>query len=152
MYTDILKINCAVFYITSVKFIIRNVCTEHIYCLQDVLKKVCRVYCLQGVFKKRLQGVVKKIVCRVQKKSWAAGCRSAGCHVRLSAQTKRSSAGCILGLVMLSPSQTLCITVVEGHGQSETDETRLNRSNQVRRPRVNMFMFCHVEDPCWTHE
>ena len=100
MYTDILKINCAVFYITSVKFIIRNVCTEHIYCLQDVLKKVCRVYCLQGVFKKRLQGVVKKIVCRVQKKSWAAGCRSAGCHVRLTVQTKRSSAGCILGLVM----------------------------------------------------
>ena len=101
MCTDILKINCEVFYITSVKFIIRNVCTEHIYCLQDVLKKVCRVYCLQGVVKKRLQGVVKKIVCRVQKKSWAAGCRSAGCHVRLTVQTKRSSAGCILGLVMI---------------------------------------------------
>ena len=102
MFTDILKMNFKVFYITSVKFVIRNVCTEHIYCLQDVLKKVCRVYCLQGVFKKRLQGVVKKIVCRVQKKSWAAGCRSAGCHVRLTVQTKRSSAGCILGLVMKS--------------------------------------------------
>ena len=100
MFTDILKMNFKVFYITSVKFVIRNVCTEHIYCLQDVLKKVCRVYCLQGVVKKRLQGVVKKIVCRVQKKSWAAGCRSAGCHVRLTVQTKRSSAGCILGLVM----------------------------------------------------
>ena len=58
------------------------------------------MYCLQGVVKKRLQGVVKKIVCRVQKKSWAVGCRSAGCHVRLTVQTKRSSAGCILGLVM----------------------------------------------------
>ena len=38
MFTDILKMNFKVFYITSVKFVIRNVCTEHIYCLQDVLK------------------------------------------------------------------------------------------------------------------
>ena len=48
---------------------------------------------------------------------------------------------------VLSPSQTLCPTVFEGHGQSETDEARLNRSNQVRRPRVNMSVCCHVEDP-----
>ena len=92
--------NCAALLLTSVNSEVRIVCTEHDYCLQDVRKNVCRVYCLQGVIKKRLQGVVKKIVCRVQKKSWAAGCRSAGCLVGLSARTKRSSAGCILGLVM----------------------------------------------------
>ena len=47
----------------------------------------------------------------------------------------------------LSPSQTLYPTVIGGHGQSETDKTRLNRPNRVRRPRANMSLCYHAEDP-----
>ena len=84
------------------------------------------MYCLQGVVKKRLQGVVKKIVCRVQKKSWAAGCRSAGCHVRLTVQTKRSSAGCILGLVMYA--------VMKKYGEMVEQEKQKNQIELMSDP------------------
>ena len=41
---------------------------------------------------------------------------------------------------VLSPSQTLCPTVIEDHGQSETDEARLNRSNQNHRERTYQWI------------
>jgi len=47
----------------------------------------------------------------------------------------------------LSPPQTLYSSVIEGQGQSETDKTRLTWVNQVRRPRSNISLRYHAEDP-----
>ena len=45
------------------------------------------------------------------------------------------------------PSQTLYPTVMKGHGQSEIDKNRLSRPNRARRPRANISLSYHAEDP-----
>ena len=47
----------------------------------------------------------------------------------------------------LSPPQTLYLSVIAGQGQSETDKNRLTWPNRVRRPRSNISLRYHAEDP-----
>ena len=70
------------------------------YRLQGVLKNVCREDCLQGVVQRSSAGCFQNNVCELQNFLWAAGCHVCREPPRLTAQTKRSSAGCFLGLVM----------------------------------------------------
>ena len=78
------------------------------YRLQGVLKNVCREDCLQGVVQRSSAGCFQNNVCELQNFLWDAGCHVCREPSRLTAQTKRSSAGCFLGLVMFSHSCNSC--------------------------------------------